>query len=103
MAARNTQRRGLSYMEVLIAAGIGLTGILGAVAMFPVAILNMQKGVVVDMMAAAGPSSLDQGKTLRVNDSRNWLMNDAFVGAPTGYWNQTADAYFAIPIAGTPQ
>ena len=49
------QRRGLSYLEVLIAAGIALTGILGAIAMFPVAILNMQKGQVVDVMASVGP------------------------------------------------
>src|SRR5688500_15224161 len=69
-------RRGLSYMEVLIAAGIAVTGMLGVIAVFPVAILNMQKGQVVDVMAAAGPSALDNAKTLGVCDPALWLAHD---------------------------
>ena len=81
------RRRGLSYLEVLIAAGIALMGILGAVALFPVAILNMQKGQVVDQMAAIGPSALNGAKALGVTDSSNWLAYNA------GIWN----------VSGVPQ
>src|SRR5213076_568853 len=65
-------RRGLSYLEVLIAAGIALTGILGAVALFPVAILNLQKGLIVDVAAAVGPSSLETAPALGVTTTSNW-------------------------------
>lgn len=76
------RRKGLSYLEVLIAAAIALTGILGAIAMFPVAILNMQKGQVVDIAAAAGPSAIDQAVSAGASDPTNWLFLNGGVWTP---------------------
>jgi hypothetical protein len=68
---------------VLIAAGIALTGILGAVAIFPVAILNMQKGVQVDAAAYIAPSALEQASAIGVTRPFSWL---AYNGG-SGTWN----------------
>jgi hypothetical protein len=67
------RRRGLSYLEVLIAAGIALVGLLGAVALFPVAIMNLRKGQTVDTMAAIGPSVLNSITPLHVDDPTYWM------------------------------
>lgn len=82
-------RRGLSYLEVLIAAGIALTGILGAIAMFPVAVLNMQKGIVVDTIASIGPGALANASSVGINEPTNWVVYNP----GTGYWDFRADLY----------
>lgn len=74
---QNRPRRGLSYLEVLIASGIALTGILALLALFPVAILNLQKGQITDNIAAIGPSALRSGRAVGVTDSSNWLAYNA--------------------------
>jgi hypothetical protein len=85
LGTRRGRRRGLSYLEVLIAAGIALTGILGAVALYPVAIMNLQKGQVIDVMASAGPSALHSGEALGVTRTSSWLAYD-----PAGrQWTRT--------------
>lgn len=68
-------RKGLSYLEVLIAAGIALTGMLGAVALFPVAIRNLQSGQVTDTMAYVGPSALESVSAIHLDDPKWWLFN----------------------------
>lgn len=94
-------RRALSYLEVLIAAAIALTGLLGVVAMFPVAILNMQKGVVVDTMAAVAPSALDQASAMGALEQRNWLLHD-YYGPNTGAWNVPATLAIGAPAPAGP-
>lgn len=69
------RRKGLSYLEVLIAAGIALTGILGAIAIYPVAIMNMRKGQTVDIAAAIGPSVLNSKSVLHIDDPAWWVFN----------------------------
>ena len=93
MALQHATRRGLSYLEVLIAAGIALTGIMGAVALLPVAILNMQKGVVVDTMACIGPSALSTAQSLGVNQRSNWLI----FNMASKNWDLSVDAPGAFP------
>ena len=93
MALQHATRRGVSYLEVLIAAGIALTGIMGAVALLPVAILNMQKGVVVDTMACIGPSALSTAPSLGVNQRSNWLVYNM----ASKNWDLSVDAPGAFP------
>lgn len=97
MALQHATRRGVSYLEVLIAAGIALTGIMGAVALLPVAIVNMQKGVVVDTMACIGPSALDTAPSLGVNQRSNWLV----YSLPSRNWDLSVDAPGAFPNGET--
>lgn len=70
-------RRGLSYLEVLIAAGIALIGMLGAIAIYPVAISNLQKGVTADTTAVIGPSVLESVSVLKADQPAQWLFSDA--------------------------
>lgn len=70
-------RRGLSYLEVLIAAGIALIGMLGAIAIYPVAISNLQKGVTADTTAVIGPSVLESVSILKADQPAQWLFSDA--------------------------
>jgi hypothetical protein len=86
LSASAHRRRGLSYLEVLIAAGIGLTGILGAVALFPLAAANMRKGVVADCAAYIGPSAEQQASVTGALNPNRWLMNDRAFGGTTGLW-----------------
>lgn len=88
-ANRFNMRRGLSYLEVLIAAGIALTGLLGVIAIFPVAVLNMQKGVVVDVMASAGPAALANIGAYGINDPKQWIFSNG--GTPTSVETLSTD------------
>ncbi len=69
------RRRGLSYLEVLIASGIALTGILGLLAIYPVAIMNLRKGQTVDVAAAIGPSAINSVSALHVDDPTWWIAS----------------------------
>jgi hypothetical protein len=69
------QRKGLSYLEVLIASGIAVTGILALIAIFPVAILNLRKGQTVDVTAAIGPSVLNSLSALHIDDPEWWKFS----------------------------
>lgn len=70
-------RRGLSYLEVLIAAAIALTGILGAIAIYPVAARSMQDGVVADVASSVGPSAIEQVSTLGADKPKRWMFRDS--------------------------
>lgn len=88
-------RRGLSYLEVLIAAGIALTGLMGVIALYPVASLNMQKGQVADAAAYIGPSVLEGAPSLGAATRSRWIYNNgtawnAYVGTP-GYPTTNTD------------
>lgn len=73
-------RRGLSYMEVMIAAAIGLAGILGAVAMYPVASVALQKGIIADTISTVGPSAQKQVRTLNLNNAQRWMFFSGLSG-----------------------
>jgi hypothetical protein len=92
-------RRGVSYLEVLIAAGIGVTGLLGAIAIFPIAIANLQRGVVSDTAAAVGPSGLEQAYAVGALNRSNWM------GYSSGAWQpgaaQAIANYPAPPLSGS--
>jgi len=68
-------RKGLSYLEVLIAAGIALIGMLGAIAILPVATMNMRRGQQVDVMAAIGPSALESVGAMHVPEPSWWMTS----------------------------
>lgn len=93
---QNRPRRGLSYLEVLIASGIALTGILALLALFPVAILNLQKGQITDNIAAIGPSALRSGRAVGVTDSSNWLAYNGTTWTQAGFLT-TTPAPAALP------
>jgi Tfp pilus assembly protein PilV len=86
LPTRRASRRGLSYLEVLMAAAIGMAGLLGAIAMFPVAILNMQRGVVADTMSYIGPSALEQAQSVGATRRANWIAYDT----TTQSWSRNA-------------
>jgi hypothetical protein len=64
----------LSYLEVLIAAAIGLVGTLGAVALFPVAFLQLQRGLEADNANALGESAVNSAQAIGLNNSKRWMI-----------------------------
>ena len=75
-------RRGLSYLEVLIAAAIGLVGMLGAIALFPVASLQLQRGLEADTGNAVGEAAIHQTETYGAGNPRNWSFYSPAAPAP---------------------
>jgi type II secretory pathway pseudopilin PulG len=71
------RRRGLSYLEVLIAAAIGLVGTLGAVALFPVAFMQLQRGLEADNANALGESAVNAASAMGLGNSRRWMVSTA--------------------------
>lgn len=67
------RRRGLSYLEVLIAAAIATAGLFGAIAILPVSLMNMQRGITSDVVSAVGPSALEQAQAMGLNKPRLWF------------------------------
>lgn len=95
------RRRGASILEVLFAILVTTIGLLGAVAVFPVASAQARKGRIADASAIAGRSAVNTVNT------RGMLRPMIQPGKPGGWmaWNPAANSgngdYTAMPAMGT--
>ena len=72
-AARPALRRGVSILEVLFAILVTTIGLLGAVALFPVASAQARKARINDAMAVAGRSAVHTFDSLGMRRPERWV------------------------------
>ena len=82
-----TRRRGVSLLEVLFAILVTTIGLLGAVAVLPVASMQAQKGRMNDAMAVAGLSAVHEFDTRGMRQTSRWMA-----------WDSTNNRYSSIPL-----
>lgn len=98
----NKNRRGVSILEVLFAIMISAIGLMGAIAVFPAALLQTKRGQQADMTAAAGVTATHTFDAMGMRRPDRWLYWETTrPGAPwgpggAGYWPIT-QAYNAGP------
>ncbi len=99
-------RRGVSILEVLFAIAVTTIGLLGAIAVFPVASAQARKGRISDAMAVAGMSAAHDFDVRGMRKPTNWVAFDFGTGAAvspvTQYENYLA-AEASTPGSGNPQ
>jgi hypothetical protein len=77
----NKNRRGVSILEVLFAIMISAIGLMGAIAVFPAALLQTKRGQQSDMTAAAGTISTHTFDAMGMRQPSRWLLPSS--NAPT--------------------
>ena len=79
-------RRAVTLLEVLIAILVASVGLLGAIAVFPVAMSQAKKGQIADVSAVAGESAIAAFKVQGMNERTRWLA-----------WDQTNQQAVKVP------
>jgi hypothetical protein len=75
---------GVSILEVLFAILITTIGLLGAIAVFPAAMLQAKRGMQADGAAVAGQYSINRFDAEGMRQPSRWLLPSST--APTSYW-----------------
>jgi hypothetical protein len=75
-------RRGVTLLEVLFAIGVAALGLLGAVAVFPVALSQARKGRTADVTAVGGESAIATFTVRGMHDTTKWIAWDRSAAAP---------------------
>jgi hypothetical protein len=70
----NKHRRGVSILEVLFAIMISAIGLMGAIAVFPAALLQTKRGQQSDMTAAAGVTATHTFDAMGMRQPGRWLL-----------------------------
>lgn len=73
---RASTRRGVSILEVLFAIAVTTIGLLGAIAVFPVASAQARKGRISDALAVAGMSAAHDFDVRGMRQPANWVAFD---------------------------
>lgn len=84
----SNNRSGVSILEVMFAILIATIGLLGAIAIFPVASSLARKGKVADMSSVAGISAVHDFDTRGMRNPNDWL-----------YYDTGSNAYAAVPLS----
>lgn len=71
--AYRANRRGVSLMEVLFAIGVTITGLLGVIALIPVAAHYASKGLRADHASTVGTNAISEIELRGMADPNNWL------------------------------
>lgn len=79
-------KRGITLLEVLLAILVASVGLLGAIAVFPVALAQARKGKLADVTAVAGESAIASFKVHGMHERSRWLA-----------WDQTNQQTIAVP------
>ncbi|MCH2123221.1 MAG: hypothetical protein MK165_00400, partial [Pirellulaceae bacterium] len=66
-------RAGISIIEVMFAIGIAIIGLLGVVALLPLAASNVSRGVTMDRMARLGENALNTIQVRGYTSPAMWL------------------------------
>ena len=79
-------KRGVTLLEVLISILVASVGLLGAIAIFPLALAKARAGRTADVTAVAGESAMADILVRGIHKRENWLM-----------WNQASSSAMAVP------
>jgi type II secretory pathway pseudopilin PulG len=79
-------RRGVTLLEVLFAIGVAALGLLGAIAVFPVALSQARKGRTADISAVGGESAIATFQVQGMHEPQRWI-----------YWNTATSNWAAVP------
>lgn len=80
------RRRGVSILEVLFAILVTTIGLLGAIAVFPVASAQARKGRMADALAVAGMSAVHDFSVRGIDKVSNWVAFES--GTPVSPYRQ---------------
>ena len=94
-AQRRAQRRGLSILEVMISIGVATIGMLGALALLPLASTLAQLGLNEDAKSAIGRAAVDSFdvRGMRRADMLMWWDGTQFDN-PSALWDAGADGFW---------
>lgn len=70
-----TQRHGVSLLEVLISIGVIALGIFGVASLIPVAQFQVAQGTKLDRISALGPSAAAEFRIRGMGSPRNWVQH----------------------------
>lgn len=90
-------RRGVTLLEVLFCVGIVGVAVLGAVAVFPVALSTAKKGELADLSAVGGESAIATFRVQGMHDSSRWLAWNTSTQAAAPFTPQSGVAYCIDP------
>ena len=93
------RRNGVSILEVLFAILVTVIGLLGVIAIFPVAASMARKGRTKDAVAVSGPTAFHQFDTLGMRRSAGWMAwnNTAMPPAYQNFTPQFGESYCIDP------
>jgi hypothetical protein len=98
----------VSILEVMFAILVTTIGLLGAIAIFPVASAQARKGKLTDMAAVAGISAVHQFDVQQMRNPNTWLYYDTtnsvykIVGTPTPGTAAFIDPGFMVQLNKSP-
>lgn len=98
-------KRGVTLLEVLIAILVASVGLLGAIAVFPVAMSQARKGRIADVTAIAGESAIADFQVKGMHERSKWIAwdgaNAAQAFVPAGF-QQSTSPYFGYAFCIDP-
>jgi hypothetical protein len=86
---QTSRRNGLTILEVLISIGVATIGLLGVLALLPLASVLAQRGLNEDAQSALGPAAVDQFKIIGGANPLNWFHDDDNDGTWELVWRDT--------------
>jgi type II secretory pathway pseudopilin PulG len=89
-------RRGVTLLEVLFAIGVVAVGLLGVMAILPVALHQVGRGNVADRALRLGQNSISQAEVELLHNTNTWVWRDPTLGTTSG------PAFWSLPNTATP-
>lgn len=99
-------KRGVTLLEVLIAILVASVGLLGAIAVFPVALSQAKKGEIADISAVAGESAIAAFQVQGMNERQKWITWNANTAAPVfvpADFQESTSPFFGYSFCIDPQ
>lgn len=104
-SSRRAPRAGVTILEVLFAILVATIGLLGAIAVIPVAATQARKGQIADSAAVAGNAAIHEFDARSMRDTRRWLAWDGTnytqIARPSGNASYCIDPRFVTKNTGS--
>src|SRR5262245_31082042 len=97
----STPRRGMSILEILFAILVTSVGLLGAIALFPVASAQARKARINDATAAAGRSAVHTFDALGMRRWERWVGYSTNWDVPGAGGTPLTPGFYTIGLGGS--
>ncbi|HUE74030.1 MAG TPA: hypothetical protein VMP01_24330 [Pirellulaceae bacterium] len=94
----------MTLLEVLFAIMVAAVGLLGAIAVFPVALSQARKGLIADVTAVAGESAIATFQAEGMNQRARWIAwpNNTQAFVPPNFQSSSNTTYFGYAFCIDP-